>query len=129
VGAPIGDFLRQHSTGDTLVLVAFRRIAGPATLLRRALPHLAGLTLAPRHRDQLPMIGPSLPDHFAPTIFLSLDDARALPRETVAGTTLAHELGHAFGLEHVEDRNDLMSAEPHTCLPTVSREAATAFGR
>jgi len=34
-------------------------------------------------------------------------------------TTLMHELGHAMGLAHVEEATNLMSAQPHRCIPEL----------
>ncbi len=59
-----------------------------------------------------------LPPDFTPVFFIGQDDVRRLT-PLLGDSIMAHELGHAMGLLHVEEQSNLMypSAGAVTCLP------------
>ena len=65
-----------------------------------------------------------LPERFTPITFVGTEPVRELGPEAI-DLTLAHELGHAMGLPHVEAWDDLMSARVHRCVPHLRAEQAS----
>ena len=56
---------------------------------------------------------------FTPTVFIGLEGLRS--RQGQWPGVLAHDVGHALGLEHVAERHNLMAAQPPTrCLPHLN---------
>lgn len=121
--SPALAFLRDSSVpARSEVLVVFLpRIAGSRSSLRQLLPHLAGMTLAPLHSSDIP-IGSLLGTRdWTPAVFVSEQDAeRAEPGSAPA--TLAHELGHVFGLSHHDDPGNLMYPVVPPCTPFLTTQ-------
>lgn len=72
-------------------------------------------------------------EHAAPAFFGLYDDQNrvifinnALKDRTQLGIVIAHELGHAFGLAHIEDRESVMNPGNLTIAPTVEDQRALA---
>lgn len=69
-----------------------------------------------------------LPAEFTPTAFLATSPGRP-ERPAALDLALAHEVGHAFGLDHEGDRLNLMSTETKTCWPRLTAERASRLDR
>ena len=124
--SPLGTFLAAHAdggagSGAVVQIVLLHRISAIGSVARRVLPGLRGLALDGHGAlaDLPPALRHALGDASGPpTLFISLDDL-APEGSGIVDTTLMHELGHAMGLAHVEDATNLMSAQPHRCIPEL----------
>jgi hypothetical protein len=91
---------------------------------------IAGLGLSPALFRNLAANDPSkdlftalaLPADFTPTLFVGHSDVTKLARNAEA--IVAHEMGHALGLEHATDPGDLMTQGQgnEACLPGLTND-------
>ena len=71
-----------------------------------------------------------LPAEFTPVLFIGYADLARLTTPTIGEVVVAHELGHAMGLQHTTDPKNLMypQADAQTlCLPTLSDAQVTGL--
>ena len=114
---------RDLSKGE-LVLAVLPRIAPSTGPVRRAMGAVRGLSLSP----WLPDAGEGATARLrarldlarrGPVVFVDESELRMAPVADL-DTTVAHELGHVLGLAHASDRDNLMSRDPHRCIPGLS---------
>lgn len=144
--APLTDFLRLHDAevaGVDVQVVVLRRILAASSPLRAELGALAGLAFASESHAQLaaqrarpnesgstvpPLLGRTDWSVETGVVFLSLWD---LERTAGAASTPSHEVGHALGLAHVENRpENLMAAQRSPrCKPVLNAQQAAFLAR
>lgn len=114
--------LAQPQRGVIHVVVLEDIVEGRAAAAA-VLGDLVGLTLAPqllRHVDpddpRARIVAQLGLEGFDATVLLSERHLRRLEGVGFVGA-VAHELGHALGLEHHEDKTNLMARGRHLCLP------------
>jgi len=119
-----------------VVLVA---AAGTTDAERASLADAAALwnAVAPLHLGVEPIAGATtIPVRFesAPLAFLGAYEPdqkdvvvnSEIPDEPTRAIVLAHELGHAFGMAHIEGRPSVMNASNSTVAPNAADAAALA---
>ena len=135
VTAPLRRHLERLSPkSNTEIQVFFvDRIADVQSPVGAELLHPAGLTLSPFAAASgdaealAALIGRPLRDLPAPVIFLSMYELGRMPM-AVRVSTLAHEFGHAFGLDHGGGRENLMSPLRHgRCLPGLNSQQVSVL--
>ena len=120
------EFVREHAADDdgSIRIVVLQAIAPPNSPVTRATGGLRGLALSPAissaglHFDLRSVLGAS----HAPVVLLaprgdSVADARVL----------AHEIGHALGLDHRHHPHNLMTQHDHGCAPVIDAEQAATM--
>lgn len=124
VAAPLRALLAKIRPADTheLQLVFVDRIVSIDSPVAAGLIDPAGLTLSPfadanDNPEIEALLGMPLADMPAPVVLVSLHEIGRIEPE-LALTTVAHEVGHAFGLKHAGGRDNLMSPmRLRDCMP------------
>ncbi len=123
VFAPLRGFM-ANQTGQGLDLVFLPHLNAPDSPIRSAVPGLAGLTISPLLSERVELEGfdlvevLDLPAQYRATVFI--DHSRLAGLEHSAeDLVVAHEVGHALGLVHTEDRRNLMSGRWFGCRPEL----------
>ncbi|MEO0603270.1 MAG: hypothetical protein AAF211_17660 [Myxococcota bacterium] len=117
--------LRDHLTRPVqpwVDVVFVSRLAMPASPAARYFQPLVGFTVADPDLPALRAVAQGA----TPTVFVSLEALRRLPRER-ARFVLAHELGHAMALGHVEARGNVMGPGFPRCAPGLDEAQVAAI--
>ena len=117
--APIRGLIWEHATPARggVVVVLMPTVLDPASPIARSLDALDGYTWMPGD-DGAVAHAVNAPLDADPVVFAGVDAARRIPASH-PDTTLAHELGHAFGLSHSGRVGGLMTPGSQACLPTL----------
>jgi hypothetical protein len=148
--APLFDVVRERASraNDGVDVIVLPRLVDPGSPAAAFFSRLDGLTLSPAHRATLARApGASAEEaralydalaleRFRPTVLVAVDDLQA------PDFRLAHELGHALGLDHEADATNLMASQRRggcapalrddqlrALRPAAARPAATRTGR
>lgn len=100
---------------------------------------IVGLGLSPKLLRDAASTDPSknlfdlfgLPDDFTPVLFVGYADLKRLASGRVGEITIAHEMGHAMGLQHTTDPHNLMYPRVDaaaSCIPGLSDTQVNALG-
>ena len=118
--APARAFLDAHARPPRgrVIVALLPEVVPEGSGLAAALGDTRGLTLTER-------LDPALLEHlggtpFDPVVFVSWTELRQIQPGTFRHT-VAHELGHALGLDHRTERGHLMNPEPPQCVPWLDR--------
>ena len=116
------------------VVIVLPEIGAPGSMAEALFERLRGLTFSPALRAAAPPEQQALYDRlglsdaFTPVVFVGTEPIRELGLDAV-DVTLAHEIGHALGLPHVDDPENLMTDRIHRCVPSIdAAQAAVATG-
>ncbi len=122
----------QQGPDGRIHVVFLQDIARPGSLGEALFQELRGLTVSPWLQDSAPEESTrllrmlDLPERFVPVAVVGIHPMDNLGPSAV-DVTLAHELGHALGLPHVEGKGDLMQDGIHRCVPPLRPEQAGAL--
>lgn len=115
---PVRHFVAEHASAPVVTVWLLPNITAPDARMRRILRgEPPGFTLVNRSKT------------FG--AFAGLHDEGALVLLSTSagadGRTLAHELGHAAGLEHREGEGALMATQPSACPPALNAKELARF--
>ena len=118
--ASLGRLIDEHAQVGVVTVALLPDLAAPGSPADRYFSELDGLTLSPALVADRPALAPLVErDAFGPLILLSeVDLAHRHPAHL--DLTLAHELGHALGLLHEGDSDNLMHDGPLRCAPHLT---------
>jgi hypothetical protein len=128
--ADVRAFVRSQSNPPRkgINVVILGQIASPDVAAQFSGGVIAGLGLSPTLFKSIAADDPSknlfeligLDEDFTPTLFVGHDDVARLAKSP--DVIVAHELGHAMGLQHTKDPGDLMTqyAASRACLPGLT---------
>jgi hypothetical protein len=123
-------FVKEQSNPvkDRIGVVLLEHIASPAVQAQLGIGILAGLGLSPTLFRNIAESDPSknlfqvlaLPDDFTPVLFVGHVDVEKLAANRDA--IVAHEMGHALGLQHTTEPGDIMTQgqADKACLPGLT---------
>ena len=128
--ADLRTFIRSQSNPPrkAISIVILDHIASPDVAAQFKGGVIAGLGLSPTlfknvaagdaSKNLFELIG--LGEDFTPTLFVGHEDVTRLAKSP--DVIVAHELGHAMGLQHTQDPGDLMTqfAASNACLPGLT---------